>query len=59
MENNNRCYARNCDNNNIDGTCMYGNASKMECQVNCYNCQKSCKKESGDIACIKFKNNKG
>ena len=52
--NNNKCYARYCDNNNIDCTCMYGNASEMTCQVNCYNCIHNCKKNSGDIACKKF-----
>lgn len=52
----NKCYARGCDNNNIDNTCMYGNASKMNCQVNCYNCNRECKKASGDIACKEFTN---
>lgn len=51
----NKCYARGCDHNNIDCTCMYGNASNMPCQVNCYRCVNECKKTSGDIACKKFK----
>ena len=51
----NKCYARGCDHNNIDCTCMYGNASNMPCQVNCYRCVNVCKKTSGDIVCKKFK----
>jgi hypothetical protein len=56
IDNNNICYARGCDHNNIDCTCMYGDASKMRCQVNCYNCIKRCKKTKGDISCKRFKN---
>lgn len=52
--NNGKCYARGCDYNNLDDTCMYGDASKMPCQVNCYNCKRSCKKTCGDIVCKKF-----
>lgn len=55
IQNNGKCYARGCDNYNIDGTCMYGDATKMPCQVNCYNCIRSCKKTKGDIACRNFK----
>ena len=51
-----KCYARGCDSYNIDGTCMYGDASKMPCQVNCYNCTHDCKKSDGDIACKSFNN---
>lgn len=54
ITNNNKCYAGGCDDNNIDYTCMYGNASKMPCQVNCYNCAKTCKKDKGVTACKKF-----
>lgn len=53
---NDKCYARGCDHNNIDCTCMYGDASKMECQVNCYNCKRNCKKLDGDRACSDFSN---
>lgn len=55
---NNKCYARGCDNNNIDNTCMYGDASIKPCQVNCHNCIYDCKKEKGDIACECFVNAK-
>lgn len=52
-----------CDHNNIDYTCMYGNAGNKPCQVNCYNCEKKCKRTSGIFACRKFvninKNKKG
>lgn len=54
MNNNNKCYAIGCDNNNIDFTCMYGNAKEMPCQVNCVRCLKGCKKENGFISCKKF-----
>lgn len=30
---NNKCYARACNHNNIDNTCMYGNASERRCRV--------------------------
>ena len=53
---NNKCFARECDNCNIDNTCMYGNASKMPCQVNCWNCKHNCKKSKGDMACKNFSN---
>ena len=56
VNNNNKCYAGDCDSNNVDHTCMYGDACEMTCQVNCYNCTRTCKKDSGDIACIKFMN---
>lgn len=56
MKNNKKCYARACNHNNIDNTCMYGNADKMKCQVNCYNCERECKKEEGETACGKFRN---
>lgn len=45
------CYARGCEFNNIDCTCMY---DKRECQVNCSNCVNNCKKDTGDRACEKF-----
>ena len=32
MKNNNKCYARTCDSNNIDNSCMYGNAKEMPCK---------------------------
>ena len=54
MKNNNKCYARTCDSNNLDNSCMYGNAKEMHCQVNCVRCIYDCKKENGDIACKKF-----
>ena len=54
MKNNNKCYARTCDSNNIDNSCMYGNAKEMPCQVNCAKCNYDCKKESGDMGCGKF-----
>ena len=54
MKNNNKCYARTCDSNNVDNSCMYGNAKEMPCQVNCVRCIYDCKKENGDIACKKF-----
>lgn len=54
MKNNNKCYARTCDSNNVDNSCMYGNAKEMPCQVNCYNCTNTCKKLNGDIACKHF-----
>lgn len=54
LKNNNKCYARSCDSNNPDCTCMYGNASERPCQVNCCNCVHSCKKNKGDIACSNF-----
>ena len=54
--NNNKCYAGGCDHNNVDCSCMYGVASDMPCQVNCYNCIQTCKKDEGVIACEKFKN---
>ena len=50
-----KCYARGCDYNNIDCTCMY-QANKMKCQVNCCNCINDCKKTEEDIACYNFKN---
>ena len=50
----NKCYARNCSNNNIDNTCMYGDASQMPCQVNCCNCVYNCKKTAGEKACVRF-----
>ena len=53
-----RCYARGCDNNNPDHTCMYGDVRKMQCQVNCYNCVHNCKRTKGDIACESFVNAK-
>ena len=49
----NKCYARGCDNNNPDNTCMYG--YKKFCHVNCNNCIYDCKKTTGDIACARFK----
>ena len=54
MKNNNKCYARTCDSNNVDNSCMYGNAKEMPCQVNCYNCTNTCKKLNRDIACKHF-----
>ena len=54
MKNNNKCYARTCDSNNIDNSCMYGNAKEMPCQVNCEKCRYGCRKESGDISCRSF-----
>ena len=30
---NNKCYATTCDHNNIDYTCMFGNASERKCCV--------------------------
>ena len=56
MKDSSKCYAGGCDSNNIDHTCMYGDASGMTCQVNCYNCTKTCKKDHGDIACVRFTN---
>lgn len=50
----NKCFARGCDSYNIDGTCMYGDASKMPCRVNCWDCEHICKKSKGDIACKNF-----
>ena len=52
--NNNKCYARGCDSNNPDCSCMYGNASERLCQVNCYNYIHDCKKTSGGLACSNF-----
>ena len=48
-----KCYARGCDYNNIDCTCMYG--SKLNCHVNCDNCVRKCKKVNGERACRRFK----
>lgn len=48
-----KCYARECDNNNIDCTCMY--SDKVQCHVNCDNCARICKKRRGERACILFK----
>ena len=53
---NSKCYAIYCDHNNIDCTCMYGDTSKMKCQVNCYNCKHNCKKSDGDRVCKNFSN---
>lgn len=49
------CYARGCDNNNVDLTCMRGDTAKQNCQVNCNNCVRRCKKLKGDMACKMFK----
>ena len=51
-----KCYARGCDHNNPDCTCMYGDASQQPCQINCYNCKHDCKKSDGDVACNNFDN---
>ena len=52
---NNKCFARGCDHNNLDSTCMYEDASKMSCQLSCYTCEYNCKKTKGDIACKNYK----
>lgn len=49
---NNLCYARSCEYNNPDCSCMYGD---RDCKVNCCNCIESCKKNTGDRACSNFK----
>ena len=48
----NKCYARGCEYNNVDCTCMYG--KDMECRVHCDKCKHKCKKKEGDLACNKF-----
>lgn len=48
----NKCYARGCDYNNPDHTCMYGD--KKPCRVNCNNCIYDCKMTTGEKACVGF-----
>ena len=47
-----KCYARGCDYNNPDHTCMYGD--KKPCRVNCSNCVYDCKAKDNE-ACRGFK----